>query len=568
MSDPSIAAATSDLLRLAVEVEEQAHPLQQALQSILQATGCRVGLLAELPSSQDRTTRLQPIAALRLDPDAGSVQKGAPLVHAPDRLSLDLALLDMDDGAVIEVPLEGPRAPGQAPEPPGAEPSLLSYVFGRESTGHYLLALDRHLGSVGLADHDGAHLLFQALEALLHGWKLSSLRASAEELLEQTLANDTEADAGVHHLCDHLQQGVIQIDVHGYIEYISRPALRLLGLDHLDLSERIHFSALLSSAGHLLTLPGSGLPDHLRWIFEQRTLPSVDSIPDRFVFQREHGSDLSIEKVPHQEGFHGLIISPCPTAGEGTANPEKLRHFDEIISNHVRLAIESRQESDELLAAVARNFLDPIRHLHQQATRLLTPDDFSAPGRAEALHKIAHTAAHLSDLVSDVVDYHLVARSTVRCEAVDLDSLIRLTTQSIFPDLAAGTLLIEKLPTVRADPNLLIRALSHLISFAHDHRKLDEPLRLNLAFSEAQQTFVLSDNGAGMDMGHITQLVNVSLAEAPPLDGDAEHHSRALAVAKKIFHMHGGAFEAISIPGVGTTFYFQLPLATTKETTL
>ncbi|WP_291105224.1 PAS domain-containing sensor histidine kinase [Hydrogenophaga sp.] len=555
-------AATSDLLRLAVEVEELAHPLQQALHTLLRATGSREGLLAELSWDEDRQTRLQPVASLRLVPGSPPARDLSPPLSSPAGLALRLEQLD--NGAIIESPLECLLAPGH-PESTAA-PGLprIAYVFGRENTGHYLLVLDRHLGSVGLADNDSADLLFQALETLFHGWKLSSMRASTEALLEQALASDTQADTGTHHLFDHLRQGVIQIDVNGYVEFISPPALRLLGLSHLPFSQQTHFSALLSSACSLFDPHPSALPDHLRWIFEQRTLPTVDSIPRRFVLHRERGADLCIEKFHHQEGIHGLILSACDGDDDTGSGPEEVRRFEDIIS-HARRDSESRYEAEELLAAVARNFLDPIRSLHQQAAHLLDPAPPGEPARMDALRKIAHTAAHLSDVIGNVVDYHLVAKSTVRDEIVDLESLVRLTTQNVFPDLSPGTLTIGAMPAVRADPGLLIRALSHLINFACDHRKPEEPLRVCLGFSHTQKSFVLSDNGIGVDMGLINKLVNIPLADAHSLDTGLVLSGRSLAVAKKIIKMHGGAFEVISMRGVGTTCYFQLPLATNLE---
>ncbi|MDP2021305.1 MAG: HAMP domain-containing sensor histidine kinase [Hydrogenophaga sp.] len=573
MSDPTIVAATSDLLRLAVEVEEMAHPLQQALHTILRATGSSEGLLAELPWGEDRQTRLHPVASLRLIPGSPPSRQLSPPLSCPGGLALQLKLQQLETGAIIESPLEHLLAPGDTESPAGPGLPLIAYVFGHENTGHYLLALERHLGSVGLADHDGAYLLFQALETLLHSWKLSSMKSSAEALLEQALAGDTEADAGTHPVFDHLQQGVVQIDINGYVEFISRPALRLLGLSHLPAGEQTHFSTLLSHAGQPFEPHASQLPDHLRWIFEQRTLPPVDAIPSSFLLHQDDAPTLRIEKVHLQEGSHGLILSadagagvPPPDSAHPAEDSEQVRRFEDIIGRHARQATESKRETEELLASVARNFLDPIRYVHQQAERLLRSDPAAQPERDDSLRKIAKTAAHLSDLIADVVDYHLVAKSTVRVEVVDLHSLVVLTTQSVFSDLAPGSVIVGKMPAVRADPSLLIRALSHLINFARDHSRPEEPLRIRIGFSNSQQSFVLSDNGTGMDMGLINKLVNVPLSETHPLAQGLVQSGRSLAVAKKIINMHGGAFEVISMLGVGTTCYFQLPLAVDMET--
>ncbi|MDP3326311.1 MAG: PAS domain-containing sensor histidine kinase [Hydrogenophaga sp.] len=575
MSDPMIVAATSDLLRLAVEVEEMAHPLQQALHTILRATGSSQGLLAELPWCDDRQTRLLPVASLRLVPGAAPSRELSPPLSRPGGLTLHLRRQQFDNGAIIEAPLEHLLAPGDPESPTAPALPLIAYVFGRENTGHYLLALERHLGSVGFADHDGAYLLFQALETLLHSWNLASMKSSAETLLEHALAVDTEADAGAHPVFDHLQQGVVQIDVNGYVEFISQPALRLLGLSQLHAGEHTHFSTLLSHAGQPFEPHASQLPDHLRWIFEQRTLPPVDAIPGSFLLHQDGAPALLVEKVHLQEGSHGLILSADADAGAGVpplaSNPpandsQQVQHFEAIISRHARQTTDSRRETEELLASVARNFLDPIRFVHQQAERLLRSSPAGEPERDDCLRKIANTAAHLSDLIANVVDYHLVAKSTVRAEVVDLESLVALTTQGVFTDLAPGSVIVGKMPAVRADPNLLIRALSHLINFASDHRKREEPLCIRVGFSSSQQSFVLSDNGTGMPMAIINKLINVPLTETSALEQGIVQGGRSLAVVKKIINMHGGAFEVISILGVGTTCYFQLPLVVNVET--
>ena len=118
-------------------------------------------------------------------------------------------------------------------------------------------------------------------------------------------------------------------------------------------------------------------------------------------------------------------LEPVPATIQ--LNPVVVRLLQAPSAAHALAANDYLSRLNAHLGSVAVYVLD-VRGIVLASSNVSERDD--------SLRKIAKTAAHLSDLIADVVDYHLVAKSTVRPEVVDLQSLVVLTTQSVFTDLA------------------------------------------------------------------------------------------------------------------------------------
>ena len=71
----------------------------------------------------------------------------------------------------------------------------------------------------------------------------------------------------------------------------------------------------------------------------------------------------------------------------------------------------------------------------------------------------------------------------------------------------------------------------------------------------------VSDNGIGISKDGISQLFNKFKQLGGSVSGTKKGTGLGLAIAKGIVEGHGGEMGAVSEEGVGSTFYFMLPLA-------
>lgn len=128
-----------------------------------------------------------------------------------------------------------------------------------------------------------------------------------------------------------------------------------------------------------------------------------------------------------------------------------------------------------------------------------------------------------------------------------------------FPERQVGIEIEQPLPAL-CDSSLLTIVLENLTGNAwkFTSRTPQATIRIGRAgATEAEQTYVVSDNGAGFDPANAEKLFKPfqrlhSVAEF-------EGTGIGLAIVYRIIHRHGGRVWAESGPGEGASFYFTLP---------
>jgi light-regulated signal transduction histidine kinase (bacteriophytochrome) len=120
----------------------------------------------------------------------------------------------------------------------------------------------------------------------------------------------------------------------------------------------------------------------------------------------------------------------------------------------------------------------------------------------------------------------------------------------------------DKLPTVIADEKQLIQLFQNLIGNAIKFKKPDEPPKIHILSrkdkNRNEHVFGVSDNGIGMDQQYAGRIFE--LFQRLHTRDEYKGTGIGLAVAKKIVERHGGRIWVESEPGVGSTFYFTIPV--------
>lgn len=247
---------------------------------------------------------------------------------------------------------------------------------------------------------------------------------------------------------------------------------------------------------------------------------------------------------------------------------------------NLAVAAELRRSNEELekFAYVASHDLqEPLRKIQAFGDRLHRKcrDQLGDQGK-EYIDRMLASATRMRTLIDDLLTFSRVA-STVRPHvAVDLND----TLKGVMGDLEAalqqsqGRIVSNLLPTINAEPLQMRQLFQNLIGNALKFAKPNEPPLISITATDlndlppdadppppgfAGWRLSFSDTGIGFEQVHEQRIFEVFQR----LHGREEYAGTGigLAICRKIVERHGGTIHARGQPGIGATFFIDLPEA-------
>ena len=294
-----------------------------------------------------------------------------------------------------------------------------------------------------------------------------------------------------------------------------------------------------------------------------------------------------------------LLMGIVFSAAAGVATARKgLRPLDEITAMAKRVTVTQLHERigpaqwPKELAALAAAFDAMLDRLNESFTRLSrfsadlahelrTPINnlmgeaevaLTKPRTLEEYRRVLESSleeyAHLARMVDGLLFLARAENTQAQIERVSLDASEELETMKDFYDAASEEqgirLVCQGTARVRADPMLLRRAISNLVSNALEHTPPGGSILLivrQLEVGGAEVT--ITDTGSGIDPQHLPRLFDrFYRADPARTQKRSEHHQGTglgLAIVKSIMEMHSGTVTLESRPGEGTSVTLKFP---------
>ncbi len=178
------------------------------------------------------------------------------------------------------------------------------------------------------------------------------------------------------------------------------------------------------------------------------------------------------------------------------------------------------------------------------------------------INSIADESVNLKQILFNLLEYESISRAKKSFKLVDIEKFIHNALSDLKINKNNVEISYDQLPKVIADSDQINKVFQNLIINAIDFKKEDRPLKIHISArkddKKNEYVFSIQDNGIGMDsqcVKHIfTTYYHLYLRE--------QHHitGTCLFLTKKIVERHGGKIWAESEQGVGSTFYFTLPV--------
>jgi signal transduction histidine kinase len=178
----------------------------------------------------------------------------------------------------------------------------------------------------------------------------------------------------------------------------------------------------------------------------------------------------------------------------------------------------------------------------------------------------ARTAAYnMLAIVEDILDLERVRGQQLRRQPLDL---LELLQQSVTEYQAAmdgkqhifTALLPDTFPAMSGDPHLLREAVNNLLSNAVKYTPPGGLITLRLAQTGDRARVSVTDTGFGIAPEDQKDLFREFYRIHTPQTAGIEGTGLGLSLVKAIVEAHAGRVWVDSAPGVGSTFYVELPL--------
>jgi PAS domain S-box-containing protein len=279
----------------------------------------------------------------------------------------------------------------------------------------------------------------------------------------------------------------------------------------------------------------------------------------------------------HRDGQWVMIESRGRTLRDAQGNPTGAVIISRDVSESVETEqalelakIEAQQANvakSEFMSRMSHELRTPLNSVLGFAQILQM--EMESPSELEMISYIVKSGGYLLELINEVLDISRVETGSiaVSLELVSVEALVSDGLRFVSSDAAAADVAIINdcafAGQVRADPQHLKQAFVNLLSNAIKFNHAGGTVTLSCDEEAGRVRLRVTDTGPGV----APQLHDRLFAPFDRLDAESkgiEGTGLGLALSKGLMEAIGGSLGVESEPGVGSTFWLDLPVATTS----
>jgi signal transduction histidine kinase len=308
---------------------------------------------------------------------------------------------------------------------------------------------------------------------------------------------------------------------------------------------------------------GSVLP-HVRPILARSGYRALLAVP--LLIERQIFGGIVIYRS-ESGSFSGEVVNLLQTfATQSVLAIQNARLFREIEAKGHQLEIASQHKS-QFLANMSHELRTPLNAILGYAELIMDDIYGEVPDKIrEVLERVQKSGQHLLSLINAVLDLSKIEAGQLTLSLNDYSIKdVVYTAMTSVESLAAekqlklGLELSPDLPTGKGDERRIAQVLLNLLGNAIKFTEAGE-VKVRVTLADNAFLVAVSDTGAGIseaDQDMIFEEFQQADSSSTKQKGGT---GLGLSIAKRIVEMHGGRIWVESSPGIGSTFWFTLPV--------
>ena len=281
----------------------------------------------------------------------------------------------------------------------------------------------------------------------------------------------------------------------------------------------------------------------------------------------------------HYEGEPAIIVGINNISAQKEVQRELdayRLHLEDLVA-HRTAQLETAMHEAQAASRAKSAFLSTISHEIRTPMNAiigyahLLRSGSLAPGQSDKLAKMTSAAEHLLRIINDILDISRIEIDEMTLESRDFDpaGLIREATRQIEADASAKGIALHAatagLPRIlRGDATRLARVLRNLAGNAvkfTDRGRVDIECRAEpLGPDRVTLRIEVRDTGIGIAPDVLAKLFTPFLQADGSTTRRYEGTGLGLAIARKLVELMAGRIGAESEPGIGSRFWFEVPV--------
>lgn len=292
-------------------------------------------------------------------------------------------------------------------------------------------------------------------------------------------------------------------------------------------------------------------------------------------YMRERQARAEAEQLLEQKSRE-LYLANQELSAHSAKLEEAVRERTKDLELALAQAEQAGQAKSRFVATMSHEIRTPLGGMLGMID-LLAMDE-TDPGKLELLNYAVTAGTGLSRIVNDVLDFSKMEAGVFifEEERVDVRALIEsvkmlAASNEKSADRTIAVKVEKDVPkTFLGDGTRIRQVISNFVNNALRY-SLEGPIIIRVTSSPHKKGAVLrvevEDFGIGIDHDGLSDLFKDFSQIANPLTAAAQGTGLGLAICKRILEGCGGTIGVESAPGVGSTFWFELPVTVLEQTT-